>query len=89
MCGVIRRHGFPKFNQEYLQRIAFDDNFHMLTYLSALTMSSGSLIIYMPLILTAYMDISPKAKELVERTPGLPFNSYFRDIFTKGVQHKA
>lgn len=40
LCGVIKRFGYPKFNKEYLQMIAYDDNFQMITYLGTLTMNS-------------------------------------------------
>eukprot|EP00347_Sterkiella_histriomuscorum_P023348 403334989 len=87
-CGIVRRHGFPKFSQEYLQRIAFDDNFLMFTYMSALTMSSGSMIIYIPLLLTAYVEISPKGLEILNNNPSIPFANYFKDTLSKGAQFK-
>lgn len=51
-------------------------------------MSQGSIILYMPLILSAYMDISPTAKGLIDRNPNIPLVSYLKDTFTKGVQLK-
>ncbi|CDW87014.1 secy-independent transporter protein [Stylonychia lemnae] len=89
LCGLIRRHGYPKFSQEYLQRVAFDDNFHMITYVGTLTMSSGSLIMYVPLILSAFLEISPSGKKFIEQYQRIPFVSYFKDTFDKGVTLKS
>ena len=27
IAGVIKKHGFPKFNKEFLQRVMYDENF--------------------------------------------------------------
>lgn len=60
----------------------------MLTYMSTLSMSSGSLIVYIPLLLTAYIDIAPKGLEILNSRPSLPFSNYFKDLFTKGSQNR-
>lgn len=89
LLGLMRRHGFPQFNQQYLQRIAFDDNFHMLTYLSTLATSNGSMILYIPLVLTAYLEIAPKGLQLCQSNISIPFKAYLTDLFSKGTNHKA
>lgn len=89
LCGLIKRCGFPKFSQEYMQRAIFDDNFHMITYLGPLTMGGGSFILYIPLVLTAFMETAPTAKAFLDRNPNLPLVSSLKDTFNQGVQHKG
>jgi hypothetical protein len=43
---------------------------------------------YVPLILTAYLEIAATGKRLIEQNSGLPFVSYFKDTLDKGVSMK-
>jgi len=61
----------------------------MITYCGTLAMSTGSIIMYVPLILTGYLEIAATGKRLIEQNSRLPLVSYFKDTFDKGVALKA
>jgi hypothetical protein len=70
LVGVFKRYGIPKFNKEYIQRIIFDENVQMIPYLAVVGMSGGAnFILYVPLILHGYLEISPILKEILDRNP--------------------
>lgn len=56
----------------------------MLTYCTTLATSSGGIITYIPLLLTAYIEISPRGLEIINSRPTLPLAGYLKDTFTKG-----
>ncbi len=39
--GLVKRHGIPKFNKEFLQKMIFDDNLQMLPYLGVVAVAGG------------------------------------------------
>ena len=49
-AGIVRKCGMPKFNQEYMQTLVFEENFQLLGLLSVATMQ-GSLIAFGPLVI--------------------------------------
>ena len=49
-AGIVRRCGMPKFSQEYLQSVVFEEDFQLVGLLSVATMQ-GSLIAFAPLVL--------------------------------------
>lgn len=68
--GVIKRHGIPKFNKAYLQRIIVDENLQCIPYLGVVAMAGGAgFILYMPLILQGYLEVAPLFKEILDRKP--------------------
>lgn len=90
--GIVKRHGFPKFNKEFLQRIIFDDNLQMLPYIGVLAIAGGqNFILYVPLLLHAYLEVAPLFKEILDRKPTAPIISMgvLKGHILKGVQHKA
>ena len=85
-CGILKRHGIPKFNKEYLQKIMMEDSFQMLFYLSSVALvMTPNFIIYSPLVLTAFIEGSDTTKQLLDKNPRLPLISMFRDSINKGV----
>ncbi|TNV77119.1 hypothetical protein FGO68_gene678 [Halteria grandinella] len=73
LVGLFKRHGLPKFNKEYVQKIIFDENLQMLPYLGVVAMAgSANFILYMPVIIHGYLEVSP----------------LFKDYIEKGVAHK-
>ncbi len=80
--GVVKKYGIPKFNKEYLQRIMFDDNLQMLPYLAVVAVgASGNFILYIPLMLHTFLEITPLFNDLLRTNPNLPIisNNFFKD----------
>ena len=74
--GIVKRHGIPKFNKAFLQRIMLDDNLQMLPYLGVVAVAGGAnFILYMPLIVHGYLEIAPLFKEILDRNPSAPLIS--------------
>lgn len=64
----------------------------MLPYLGVVAVGgSSSFILYMPLILHGFLEVSPLFKEILERKPNAPLIStnMLKGYIMKGVQHKA
>ena len=88
--GIVKRHGLPKFNKEFLQRIMLDDNFQMLFYLSSVALAmTPNFIVYSPLVLTAFIEGSDAVKQLLDKNPRIPIISMFRDSINKGVMFRG
>lgn len=90
--GLVKRHGIPKFNKEFLQRIIFDENLQMLPYLGVLAIGGGqNFILYIPLLLHAFLEVAPLFKEILDRNPSAPIISIglVKDNILKGVQQRA
>ena len=49
-AGIVRKAGVPKFSQDYLQLLVFEENFQLLGLLSVATMQ-GSMIAFGPLVI--------------------------------------
>ena len=63
VLGMIKRHGMIQFNKLYLQRVMFDENFQNIPYLGVLSMVGGlSFILYLPLLIHAYLESAPILK---------------------------
>lgn len=91
IVGLFKRHGLPKFNKEYVQKIIFDENLQMLPYLGVVAMAgSANFILYMPVIIHGYLEVSPLFKDILSRKPNAPIISMatFKDYIDKGVAHK-
>ena len=56
-AGIVRRGGMPKFSQEYLQAIVFEEDMQLLGVLSVASMQ-GSLTSFAPLILYGLITIA-------------------------------
>ena len=70
VIGIVKRHGIPKFNKEFLQKIIIDDNLQMLPYLGVVVVAGGtSLILYLPLVIHGYLQVAPLLKEILDRNP--------------------
>lgn len=92
IVGIVKRYGIPKFNKEYLQRIMLDENLQMLPYLGVVVVGAGgNLILYMPIILHGFLEVSPLFKDLLRRKPNMPIvsSSFMKDYIEKGVQHRT
>jgi hypothetical protein len=88
VVGVIKRYGMPKFNKEFLQRIMFDENLQMLPYLAVVAVAgAGNMLMYMPLILHGYIEVSPILKEILTRKPSAPIISiaFVKNTIENGV----
>ncbi len=63
----------------------------MLPYLGVVAVSgAGNLILYMPIILHAFLEISPIFNDILTRKPNAPILSIamVKGYIQKGVQHK-
>jgi len=92
LVGLVKKHGIPKFNKEFVQKIIFDENLQMLPYLGVVAMAgSANFILYTPLIIHGYLEVSPLFKDILARKPNAPIISMttFKDYIEKGVAHKA
>jgi hypothetical protein len=50
-----------------------DENLQMLPYLGVVAVASGgSLILYMPLVLHGFLEVSPTFKAMLTRNPNTP-----------------
>lgn len=90
--GIVKRHGIPKFNKEFLQKIMMDDNLQMLPYLGVVAVAGGtSLILYLPLVIHGYLQVAPLLKEILDRNPKALVISIemVKKQILKGVQHKG
>jgi hypothetical protein len=64
----------------------------MLPYIGVLAIGgSQNFILYVPLLLHAYLEVAPLFKEILDRNPGAPVISmgFLKGHILKGVQHKA
>ncbi len=64
----------------------------MIPYLGVVAVAGGTtFILYMPLILHAFLEVSPLFKEILDRKPNAPLISIgtVKGYIMKGVQHKA
>jgi Transmembrane protein 33/Nucleoporin POM33 len=90
--GVVKRHGIPKFNKAYLQRIILDENLQSIPYLGVVAMSgTANFILYMPLILQGYLEVAPLFKEILDRKPTalIISTNLVKGYILKGVQHRT
>ena len=70
--GLLKRHGIPKFSRAYAQTIVFDENLQSLPYLGVVALIGGlSFILYVPLVLQAYLELSPIFKLLLDKNPNV------------------
>ena len=87
VTSVIKKHGIPKFNKEFLQRVMFDENFQMIGYVGVVSMAgSGSFILYLPLLMQAYLHLAEVGKAILDRNPNTMILSSLKDYINKGVQ---
>jgi hypothetical protein len=57
----------------------------MITYMGVLSMGSAGMILYVPLILTGFLETADSAKAFIDRNPSLPLVGMMKDTFNKGV----
>lgn len=90
--GLIKRHGMPKFNKEYLQKMIFDENLQMLPYIGVVAVAgSQTMVLYMPLLIHGYLEVSPLFKEILDRNPSAPLISagFLKPHILNGVAHRS
>jgi len=90
--GLVKRHGLPKFNKEFLQKMMFDENLQALPYLAIVAVvGEANMLLYMPLILHGYLEVSPIFKEILDRKPNALIISkdFVKSYVLRGVSHKA
>ena len=90
--AIVKRHGLPKFNKTYLQQITLDDNTQTLPYLGIVAVASGgSFIFYMPLIIHAWVEVSPHFKAMLEKNPNTPILSTLtvKNYVMNGVNNRS
>lgn len=52
-------------------------------------MGEAGFVLYLPLILTGFMEVAAPALAFLERNPSIPLVSSLKDTFKQGVQHKG
>ena len=85
--GMIRRCGIPALTlagaQQFLQGVAFCDEFHNLTYLMATSMSGGNLFVAGPIIISAALFLAVELKKtFAHKLPG-----FIKKWVEKGAQN--
>lgn len=88
LVGIVKRNGIPKFNKEFLQKIMLDDNLQMLPYLGIVAFAgNANFILYMPIILHGFLEVSPLFKAILDKKPNAPIISInmIKDYIMKGV----
>ena len=70
ILSVVKKAGIPKFNKEYLGVIMTDENFQALGHMGVVAMiGSVNFILYIPILLIAYLELAPVGKGILERNP--------------------
>lgn len=90
--GLIKRHGMPKFNKAYLQKMIFDENLQMLPYLGVVAVAgSQTSVLYMPLLIHGFLEVSPLFKEILDRNPSAPLisASFLKPHILNGVAQRS
>jgi hypothetical protein len=86
IASVLKKHGLPKFNKEFLQRVMYDENFQMIGYVGVVSMAGGAnFILYLPLLLQAYMQLAEVGKARLDKNPNTMILSMLKDYIYKGV----
>jgi len=88
VVGMIRRCGIPALTlagaQQFMQGVAFCDDFHNLTYLFATSMAGGNLFVAGPIIISAALFLAVELKKtLGHRLPG-----FLKTWVEKGAQNE-
>jgi len=89
IIGIMKKYGLPKFSMDYFKRIMIDDEFHNLCYAFLCNLgSSSSLILNIPLIMSAYLNISRYAKVMLTKYPNVPLINRLKPQFEKAVMFR-
>jgi hypothetical protein len=90
--GLVKRHGMPKFNKAYVQKMVFDENLQMLPYIGVVAVAGGqTMVLYMPLLIHGFLEVSPLFKEILDRNPSAPLisASFLKPHILNGVALRA
>mmetsp|Transcript_11020 Transcript_11020/g.16725 ORF Transcript_11020/g.16725 Transcript_11020/m.16725 type:complete len:218 (-) Transcript_11020:93-746(-) len=72
LLSLFRKVGMPKMSMEFVQQIAFYEEFSNITYLIAIFMTSGGIFVYSPLLLSTVLMLAFDFKKMLDSNPNAP-----------------